>query len=369
MRETTSPRHRAPIFFIALVALIALVVAACGSSSGSSGGGGGGGSSDKPVYGGKLTYALEGNTVAFCPPTGQWAIAGIEVAEAVYDTLTRPTRDPNVYAPYLAKSVDHNADYTEWTIVLRPGIKFQDGTPLDANAVKLNIDAWRKGILLGFVFSDIQDTTVTAPDTVVVKTSVPWVAFPAYLWTSGRAAIAAPAQIGNAATCDKNMIGTGPFQLLNGGSFDPTTGNVKVVKNPNYWRKGFPYLDEIDFVPQAESSQRINGLQGGQFDITHDSGYKDLTAAQQLSGVTAESEPPGRMEISHALLNVTNPPLDDVNVRRALRDGHRRPGAHQHRPERQGPDRDPGVRQRRDGIRQGRRVPEAQRQGSQEAHQ
>ncbi len=148
VRETTSPRHRAPIFFIALVALIALVVAACGSSSGSSGSGGGGGTDNaKPVYGGKLTYALEGNTVAFCPPTGQWAIAGIEVAEAVYDTLTRPTRDPNVYAPYLAKSVDHNADYTEWTIVVRSGIKFQDGTPLDANAVKLNIDAWRgKGL-------------------------------------------------------------------------------------------------------------------------------------------------------------------------------------------------------------------------------
>ena len=109
VRETTSPRHRAPIFFMALLALIALVVAACGGSSGGSsgsGGGGGGGSSDKPVYGGKITYALEGNTVAFCPPTGQWAISGIEVAEAVYDTLTRPTRDPNVYAPYLAKSVE-----------------------------------------------------------------------------------------------------------------------------------------------------------------------------------------------------------------------------------------------------------------------
>ncbi len=319
VRETTSPRHRAPIFFTALVALIALVVAACGSSSGSSGGGGGGGgSSDKPVYGGKITYALEGNTVAFCPPTGQWAISGIEVAEAVYDTLARPTRDPNVYAPYLAKSIDHNADYTEWTIVIRSGITFQDGTPLDANAVKQNIDAWRKGILLGFVFQDIADTTVTAPDTVVVKTSVPWVAFPAYLWASGRTAIAAPAQLNDPQTCDKNMIGTGPFQVLNGGSFDPSTGNVKVVKNKNYWRKGFPYLDEIDFVPQAESSQRINGLQGGQFDITHSSGYKDLSQAQAISGVVAESEPDGREEISHALLNVSKPPLDDVNIRRAL---------------------------------------------------
>ena len=61
------------------------------------------------------------------------------------------------------------------------------------------------------------------------------------------------------------MIGTGPFKL---DSFDPTTGNVSVSKNPSYWRKGFPYLDGIDFIVQEESSQRWSGLEGGQFDIS-----------------------------------------------------------------------------------------------------
>jgi peptide/nickel transport system substrate-binding protein len=307
--------------FTALLAALAIVVAACGGSSGSSGKGGGGGASGdegKPVYGGKVVYGLEGKTTNFCIPSAQLAIAGIMVVNSIYDTLTVPTNTPDKYQPYLAKSVTPNADYTEWTIVNRSGVTFQDGTPLTADIIKQNIDAWRGGILLGFVFSNIADTQVTAPDTVVVKMKVPWVAFPAYLWTTGRTGIAAPAQLNDEATCDTNMIGTGPFQILNGGSFDPATGDVKAVKNPNYWRKGFPYLDEIDFKPQEESSQRVNGLQGGQFDLIHGSGGVDLDQVQSLSGVDTTIEPDGRMEISHTLPNVTHPPLDDVNVRKAL---------------------------------------------------
>ena len=131
-----------------LFALV-LLAAACGGGgddkSSGNGGGGGGGSSDggTPVEGGKITYGLEGKTTNFCLPRAQLAISGIVVVEAVYDTLMRPTRDPNTYVPYLAKSVTPNADFTEWTITVRDGITFQDGNPLNADAVKQNIDSWR----------------------------------------------------------------------------------------------------------------------------------------------------------------------------------------------------------------------------------
>ena len=171
--------------------------------------------------------------------------------------------------------------------MLRSGIKFHDGEPLNADAVKQNIDAWRKGILLGFVFKNVANVSTLGDDTVIVQMTDPWVAFPAYLWTSGRAAIAAPAQINNEATCDTNMIGTGPFKKV---SFDPTTGDVKVTKNTDYWRKGYPYLDGINFKPQEDSSQRIRGLQGGQFDITHDAGGLDLERDQDLDAVGGDLE-------------------------------------------------------------------------------
>lgn len=323
MRDTTT-RRKAPLFFIALLTLLALVLAACGGSSGgskssdTSSGSTPSGDEGKPQTGGTITYGLEGKTTAFCPPRAQWAISGIMVANAVYDTLTRPTDDPNTYAPYLAQSITPSNNNMTWTIKLRPGITFHDGEPLNAAAVVQNIEAWTKGILLGFVFSNIQGVAALSDDTVVVNMKKPWVAFPAFLWSTGRTAIAAPAQLNNEATCDTNMIGTGPFKLAPGG-FDPTTGDVKTVKNDDYWRKGFPYLDGINFKPQEESSQRIRGLAGGEFDITHSSGGLDLDEVKSTApSATVTLEPNGRMELSQMLINDTRAPLDDLTARQAI---------------------------------------------------
>lgn len=294
--------------------VLALVAAACGGGSSKNQGAKTTKPNEgKPVSGGKVVYALEGGTTNFCIPRAQLAISGILVVEAVYDTLTVPTQDPQVYAPYLAKSLTHNADYSEWTIEVRDGVTFHDGTPLTADVVKQNIDAWRKGVLLGFVFQNIADTTVSG-SSVIVKTKVPWVAFPAYLWTTGRSGIAAPSQL-DSPDCGTKMIGTGPFKVT---SFDPTTGNVSTSKNENYWRKGFPYLDGINFIVQEESSQRFNGLEAGDFDVTMSSGGQDLAKAQAISGAVTQLEPKGRQEISHTLINVTRAPLSSVDARKAV---------------------------------------------------
>jgi peptide/nickel transport system substrate-binding protein len=120
------------------------------------------------------------------------------------------------------------------------------------------------------------------------------------------------------------MIGTGPFKVK---SFDPTTGNVSTERNPNYWRKDadgtqLPYLDGINFVPQGESQQRINGLQGGQFDVTESSGGQDLNKVEALGGgIYTVVEPEGRMELEMALPNVSIPPLDDLTCRKAIAEG------------------------------------------------
>ncbi len=321
MRHSLRPRRRT-LTFLALVAILAIVAAACGGggSSSSSSSNTSAANEGKPTPGGTLTYGLEGKTTDFCIPSAQLAISGIMVVEAVYDTLAAPTQDPNVYAPYLAKSISHNADYTQWTIGLRSGIKFQNGEPLNAAAVKQNIDAWRKGTLLQFVYSNIADTQTPDDMTVVVTMKTPWVAFPAYLWASGRVGIAAPAQLNDTPSgCSTHMIGTGPFKVTN---FNASTGDVTTVKNTDYWRKGFPYLDGLDFKIQESGDQRVNGLQGGQFDIIHDdNGVNYDTVKGFGSGFSTLLEPPGRRELGQALLNVTRPPLNDLNIRKAIAEG------------------------------------------------
>ena len=117
------------------------------------------------------------------------------------------------------------------------------------------------------------------------------------------------------------MIGTGPFKVT---KFDPSTGDVSTEKNADYWRKGFPYLDNLNFKIQESGDQRVSGLQGGQFDIIHDdNGVNYDTVKSFGDSIVTQLQPPGRREIGQALLNVTRPPLDDINIRKAIADGHR----------------------------------------------
>jgi peptide/nickel transport system substrate-binding protein len=251
-------------------------------------------------------------------PSAQLALAGTMIANAVYDTLTVPTRDPQKYAPYLAKDVQPNATYDQWTISLRPGVKFQDGTPVDAAAVKKNIDAWRTGTVLQFMYGNIANVTAPNVTTVVVTMKTPWVAFPAWLWNIGRVGIAAPAQLDAGAACATKLIGSGPFKVTH---FDPSTGDVATTKNRSYWRAGFPYLDHLNFKISAGTDNRLNGLQGGQFDIMSDSSGASFDTVKSLPGITYQLAPAGRRELGMVLLNVSRPPLDDLKVRTAVVEG------------------------------------------------
>ena len=246
--------------------------------------------------GGSVTYGLEAETSGgWCIPGAQLAISGIMVASAIYDTLTE-MNTKGKYVPYLAKTVTHDPTYTEWTIGLRDGIKFQDGTPLTADAVKQNIDAWKKGRLLGFVYTNIADVTVVDPLTVKVTTAKPWVDFDAFLFFDGRVGIAAPAQLNNADTCPTNLIGTGPFMIYNGAGHWTQNQEFVASRNPNYWRKDkfgtqLPYLDKITFRPNPDPSQRTNQLQAGQLQVEHTSSGAQI---DQLEGLRGRSRSCGR---------------------------------------------------------------------------
>jgi peptide/nickel transport system substrate-binding protein len=273
-----------------------------------------------PKEGGEITYGLEAETAGgWCPTSEQLAASGIMVEAAIYDTLVAPN-DKNVMVPNLAKSVDHNADYTVWTVKLRDGIKFHDGTPLTADAVKQNVEAWRVGQLYSSIYKDVTDVSVTGPLTLTITVGRPWLAFDSYLYLDGRAGIVAPAQLADPATCNSNLIGTGPFSL------DHWTVNQELVvnKNPNYWQKDskgkqLPYLDKITFKPIAEASQRVASLQGGQLDVMHTSDGQQVDALDQLAGqFNLMKEVPGRRETRYYLMNVAKAPLDDIDARMAI---------------------------------------------------
>ncbi|MEO6627548.1 MAG: ABC transporter substrate-binding protein, partial [Aquihabitans sp.] len=280
-----------------------------------------------PKRGGTLTYGLEADSEGgFCLAEAQLAISGMMVVRAVYDTLTMPNAAGD-YVPYLAKSIEHSDDYKTWTIGLRDGIKFHDGTDLNATVVKNNIDAYRgkdpkhPSLLFAFVLDNIDTVTATDALTVTVTTKVPWVAFPAYLYSSSRMGMMAQAQL-DSPNCGTELVGTGPFKFVS------WTKNQKFVakRNADYWQiapdgKSYPYADGIEFRPITSSVVRNQTLESGGINIMHSSNADDIkNKLRKLRDSDKANMFVSEMagEVSFVQLNNTKAPFDDIRIRRAL---------------------------------------------------
>ena len=268
-----------------------------------------------------LTFGLEAENPNYCLSRGQLAISGIQVVAAIYDTLTVPNAQGKA-VPYLAKSVEPNADFTEWTIKLRDGVKFHDGTPVDADALKLNLDSWRGapgapnvGPLLPIVFKFVKDVQIVDPLTVKMILSAPVADLDAGLYGQGRFGIMAPAQLNSGDACATNMIGSGPFKLQDHKQNEATI----VVRNPDYWQKGYPKAKEITFVPVPDGAARVNQLQGGQLDLMHTPIAIQSDALRALGDqVKVLEQKPGFREVRYYFLLSDTPPFDNPDARKAF---------------------------------------------------
>ncbi len=101
----------------------------------------------QPVPGGTITFGTFSETAGLDPivSTGNGVTGYIELT-AIYDTIVRYNVQTGKYEPNTAESVTANADSTEWTVKLKSGIKFTDGTAYDAEAVKFGMNRHRSGI-------------------------------------------------------------------------------------------------------------------------------------------------------------------------------------------------------------------------------
>ena len=279
-------------FFVGALTALALIASACGGGESSDAGDTDptDESSSEPLYGGEIAYGLEAeNNNGWCLPEAQLAISGMQVANAIYDTLTAQNADGD-YVGFLAESVEPNADYTQWTITLRDGITFHDGSALNAEVVKNNLDAYRgdyparQALLTMFVFEPVTAVDVV-DDLTLTVTTTPWTTFPAYL--SGRIGIIGQAQLDDPDACDTNLIGTGPFVFDDWVEGESLT----VVRNEDYWRTDadgnqLPYLDSVVFRPFVDPNARTNALLSGELQALH------TPTPEETATLLAEATPP-----------------------------------------------------------------------------
>jgi ABC-type transport system substrate-binding protein len=214
-----------------------------------------------PKYGGTMTWlAAPGRPLIGWPPDLMMNNVVVFV-QSCLETLLRADAKGNVY-PWLAKSYKIADDRKSITFILRKGIKFHDGSDLNAEVVKWNLDNMMKAKLK----RNWESVNIVDDYTVRVNFKE-WTSITLLDFNEG---IAPPFIISKAAFdkqgldwVRRNPVGTGPFKFV---SLTPDV-SFKVVKNPDYWVKGKPYLDAIEFKFVANPETQKMLMQAGEGDV------------------------------------------------------------------------------------------------------
>ena len=287
-----------------------------------------------PVEGGSIVVAGEAEAA------NPWTPANVN-CDSFCQMRVRTFFDPLVVLnddlevePFLAESIEANEDSTEFTIKVREGINFTDGTPLNADAVMDNINRSFTSLLIGAAVKDVaknEDGSVKFEkiDDYTFKMftgfngdpnqPLPWPLFPYYLGGQG-GLIASPQWLADvdAGGDPTAAVGTGPFILE---SYAPGDRLI-VTKNPDYWLTDengmqLPYLDQIEFRVIPDSQVRGEALRSGDVDLISTS---DSLVVGQLAdeGEFTYVNQDQYSETNYIMLNLSKPYLADQSVRCAL---------------------------------------------------
>ncbi len=267
--------------------------------------------------GGTLTFGTENDFAGFeaLKSGSRLAINGAIAANTIMEPLFRMDAEENLI-PILGLRADPSDDGKAWTVALRQRVMFHDGTPFNADAVVHHFgrllnpaNKYRGRGAMGPIIAvnKVDDYTVR------FELKHAWLPFKrAISSTRGLGGLIPSTKAIDTGIQDRAPVGTGPFKFQTWESGDAFT----VVRNPDYWAKGTPYLDAIVFKPMTDAQTRYASLKSGQLDMIWMDVGSILDKAASDAALKVYSGEDNGAEIF--ILNTSIPPLDDVSVRRAL---------------------------------------------------
>jgi peptide/nickel transport system substrate-binding protein len=260
----------------------------------------------------------------------------IYVQDQIYDRLLEYKPGTTDLEPALATEWSASKDGTKWTFKLRDGVKFHDGTPFNAEAVRVNFNRWwDPKDPLGFrdagktyaIWEGLFGGSKGSPDSIVQAINVvddktvefvlkePFAAFPAAI-ASGYFGIASPDAIKKAGkdygTPSAQAVGTGPYKFVEWRNGD----RISLEKNPDYWNSGFPKTDKVVFRFIKEPAARLAELRSGSIDFTVDITPDQLKELQGDNNLKEVRRPP--FNVGYLALNTSYEPLSKKEVRQAI---------------------------------------------------
>ncbi|MFD8220605.1 ABC transporter substrate-binding protein [Streptomyces sp. NPDC059697] len=315
------PGSRPPAALLASAVVLSVTLAACSSTSSSSPSSSGGDA--KPHAGGHLTFALGSDPLCLDPHQAATNDA-VYAARGLVDSLTDQDPATGKIVPWLASSWEVGQNATAFTFHLRDGETFSDGTPIDAQSVKENLDAvvklGAKSIFGSGYLSGYKGTEVVDAHTAKVTFDHPNAQFLQATSTT-TLGLLADASLKKAAEslCTGPLTGSGPF-VLNG--YTPGKA-VELSRRASYKggsalarHTGPAYLDKISFKVVPESGVRTGSLESGQVDAIAGVAPQD-EAGLKSQGEKLLSRPNPGVPVALSA-NAARPQAGDIAVRRAL---------------------------------------------------
>jgi peptide/nickel transport system substrate-binding protein len=274
-------------------------------------------SEDEPVRGGEAT-ALYFSDIPVLDPirfTGGASSDG-HMGFAIFGALVGldPAQD-NTVVPILAESLQPDDTFTQWTLTLRPGVTFSDGTDYDAAAVQSHwnrvADPANRSAGAGLMAS-VTSSEVTDPLTLVISLRQPNAWFPNALSQTGSLnQIPSPTAIANGVDFSTEPVGAGPWLVDERVAGSSTT----FVPNPDWQGSEGPYLDRFTIAVVGDEQQRVDTFLTGDGDLF----YTLLNdSVEQATDDGAEVYTAEINTGSVLLFNTAAPPFDDPRLRQAV---------------------------------------------------
>jgi peptide/nickel transport system permease protein/peptide/nickel transport system substrate-binding protein len=304
-QHDTTPRSSSRVTRRQALAIASAAVAALASDRGARAEG-------VPKKGGVLRVSSGSNPSSLDPTTGG---SGADHAflYPMFDTLMEWDYEQLKSMPGLATAWKY-PDPKTLVIDLRDGVRFHDGAPFDADAVKLNLDR-NKTSPRSNVKADLETVAaieVTGPMQVTLRLSTPDSALPGIL--SDRAGMMmSPAAIKSGDNLDRKPVGSGAYTFVSWSDGD------KVIVKSNeagHWRADRNFLDGIEFAIIPELATGVRSVTSGEKDFMVGVPARQKVVVERSSAVQVVTGT--TLGCAQFYLNWAKPPFDDIRVRQAM---------------------------------------------------
>ena len=275
----------------------------------------------EPQFGGTLRVAVEAEGDSLNPTSGNFAVSAYVMAYPVFDPVAYWDTSGN-WIPYLAESFTPINGGESWQMKLREGVRFHDGTELDADDVIATYESQLLDLEVSLAVRPFYPETggVTKIDDLTVQFNPlkPMAYLPQYV-TSQLGMVAPSEWLARALedpTLDQFPVGTGPFMIDERVQDERTV----LVRNPDYWAADITdiYLDRIEVYPITDTVIAAERLAAGDIDLMVTSNSDAILTLRDSGDAGVRTIENVRSSEDFAMMNVQQPPFNDIRARQAL---------------------------------------------------